>query len=115
QQQPGQQQPGQQQQQQKQDFCQQNPNSAQCADLGEADYEDLVIPETPIDLKLEPMDIFSTDGTCPANPTFSLGALGTFEIPYDYFCKIARLLRPILILGTIIMCGFFAYNAVKEL
>lgn len=105
----------QQQNQQQQNFCQQNPRAAACAELGEADYEDLEIPENPIDLKLEPMDIFSTDGTCPANPTFSLGALGTFGIPYDYFCNIARLLRPILILGTIIMCGFFAYNAVKEL
>lgn len=100
---------------QQRDFCQQNPNAAQCADLGNADYEDLDIPENAIDLKLEPMDVFSTDGVCPANPTFSLGALGDFEIPYEYFCNIARLLRPILILGTIIMCGFFAYNAVKEL
>jgi len=104
-----------QQNQQQQEFCEKNPNSSACAELGEADYEDLSIPESNIDLKLKPMDIFSTDGTCPANPTFSMGALGTFEIPYDYFCKIARMLRPILIIGTIIMCGFFAYNAVKEL
>lgn len=105
----------QQQNQQQQNFCQQNPRAAACAELGEADYEDLEIPENAIDLKLEPMDIFSTDGTCPSNPTFSVGALGTFEIPYQYLCDVARLIRPILILSTIIGCGFFAYSAVREL
>lgn len=102
------------QNQQQRDFCQQNPSAAQCADLGNADYEDLDIPENAIDLKLEPLDIFSTDGTCPANPSVSFGALGELEIDYEYFCGVARMIRPILILGTIIMCGFFAYSAVKE-
>lgn len=103
------------QQNQQQEFCEKNPSSAACAELGEADYEDIAIPEQTIDLKLQPMDIFSTDGTCPANPTFSIGALGTFEIPYQYLCDVARLIRPILILSTIIGCGFFAYSAVREL
>ncbi len=106
--------PSSQQNQQQRDFCQQNPSAAQCADLGNADYEDLDIPENAIDLKLEPLDIFSTDGTCPANPSVSFGALGELEIDYEYFCGVARMIRPILILGIIIMCGFFAYNAVKE-
>ena len=98
-----------------QDLCEKHPEASACKDLGDTDYKDLEIPENAINLDLKPLDVFSTDGTCPANPTFSLGVLGTFEIPYDYFCNIARLLRPILILGTIIMCGFFAFNAVKEL
>ncbi|HFC8465023.1 TPA: IgG-binding virulence factor TspB family protein [Neisseria subflava] len=98
-----------------QDLCEKHPEASACKDLGDTDYKDLEIPEKAINLELKPLDIFSTNGTCPANPTFSLGVLGTFEIPYDYFCNIARLLRPILILGTIIMCGFFAFNAVKEL
>lgn len=98
-----------------QDLCEKHPEASACKDLGATDYKDLEIPEKAINLELKPLDIFSTNGTCPANPTFSLGVLGTFEIPYDYFCNIARLLRPILILGTIIMCGFFAFNAVKEL
>lgn len=108
-------QPSQNQQQQQQNFCKENPNSAACAELGDSSYEDLLIPENPVDLELKPLDIFSTDGVCPANPTFTFGALGTLEIDYQYFCSIARLLRPILILGTMIMCGFVAYNAVKEL
>ena len=98
-----------------QELCEKHPEASACKDLGDTDYKDLEIPEKAINLELKPLDIFSTNGTCPANPTFSLGVLGTFEIPYDYFCNIARLLRPILILGTIIMCGFFAFNAVKEL
>ena len=98
-----------------QDLCEKHPEASACKDLGDTNYKDLEIPVKAINLELKPLDIFSTNGTCPANPTFSLGVLGTFEIPYDYFCNIARLLRPILILGTIIMCGFFAFNAVKEL
>ncbi len=98
-----------------QDLCEKHPEASACKDLGDTDYKDLEIPEKAINLELKPLDIFSTNGTCPANPTFTLGVLGTFDIPYDYFCNIARLLRPILILGTIIMCGFFAFNAVKEL
>uniref|UniRef100_A0AAU8B0Y8 Tspb protein n=1 Tax=Dulem virus 50 TaxID=3145761 RepID=A0AAU8B0Y8_9VIRU len=104
-----------QQQQQQKKFCEENPKAASCAELGEADYEDIQIPQSTIDLKLQPLDIFSTDGVCPANPVFSMGALGSFEIPYSYICNVARLLRPILILATIIGCSFFAYNAVKEL
>lgn len=104
-----------QQQQQQKKFCEENPKAASCAELGEADYEDIQIPQNTIDLKLEPLNIFSTDGVCPANPVFSMGALGSFEIPYSYICNVARLLRPILILATIIGCSFFAYNAVKEL
>lgn len=102
-------------QQQEQDFCQRNPNSAMCADMGNMDYQDLSIPEKTIDFNLDPLDVFATNGTCPAPVSFSFGLLGEFQIDYEYFCNIARLLRPILILGTMITCSFVAWSAVKEL
>ncbi|MDO5070533.1 MAG: virulence factor TspB C-terminal domain-related protein, partial [Neisseria zoodegmatis] len=104
-----------QQQQQRQDFCHQNPQSAACADMGEADYEDLEIPEEQRDLELKPLDVFSTDGTCPAPISYELGSMGSFEISYEYLCGVLRMLRPIVILGVIVSCSMFAYSAVKEI
>lgn len=104
-----------QQNQEQRDFCQYNPTAAQCADLGNSDYEDLDVPESEIDLELEPLDVFSTDGTCPENVSFEFGALGSFEFDYGYICGVLRLIRPILIIGTIITCSFVAYGAIKEL
>uniref|UniRef100_UPI002279C02B IgG-binding virulence factor TspB family protein n=1 Tax=Neisseria weaveri TaxID=28091 RepID=UPI002279C02B len=106
---------GQQQNQQQQNFCQQNPRSASCADLGEADYEDLAIPEQVIDFNLVPLDVFQNNGICPASKTFDLGVLGTFEVSYEHACYVASLLRPILILINMMGCFSFAYAAVREI
>ena len=103
------------QNQQRQEFCKQNPTSAYCQDLGNTDYEDLSIPTNAIDMTLRPLDIFSTDGICPAPLSFEFGPLGKFEISYDFLCKVARLIRPIAILGTMISCSFTAFAAIKEL
>lgn len=103
------------QNQQRQEFCKQNPTSAYCQDLGNTDYEDLSIPNNAIDMTLRPLDIFSTDGICPAPLSFEFGPLGKFEISYDFLCKVARLIRPIAILGTMISCSFTAFAAIKEL
>lgn len=97
-------------------LCQVFPNIAACADLGESDYEDVQIPENPIDLgSLKPIDYFSTNGQCPAPASFQLGALGSFDFDYSYVCRVAETIRPIVILGTIIICSWMAYSAVKEL
>ncbi|MDO1509885.1 MULTISPECIES: virulence factor TspB C-terminal domain-related protein [unclassified Neisseria] len=105
----------QQQNQQQREFCRENPRAAQCADIGDVGYEDLEVPEKQIELKLEPLDVFATDGTCPAPVRYELGALGSFEIGYEYLCDVLRKLRPIVILATIISCSMFAYSSVKEL
>lgn len=97
-------------------LCQVFPNIAACADLGESDYEDIQIPENTIDLgSLKPIDYFSTNGQCPAPVSFQLGALGSFDFDYSYVCRVAETVRPIVILGTIIICSWMAYSAVKEL
>lgn len=80
------------------------------------DYEDLIIPERDIDLgKLKPVDAFATDGVCPSGVNVQMGLLGTIDVNYDEACRILRLLRPIIILTTMITCSMMAYAAVKEL
>lgn len=103
------------QQQQQQNFCQQNPRAAACAELGEADYEDLEIPENVIDLNFEPADIFQTDGVCPQSKIVDLGVFGTVEFSYQQICDFASLLRPVLIAATIMMCAWFVFESVRDL
>lgn len=80
------------------------------------DYEDFVVPERTVDLgTLRPVDAFATDGVCPSGVNVQMGVLGTIDFNYDEACRILRLLRPIIILATMITCSMMAYAAVKEL
>ena len=80
------------------------------------DYEDFIIPERTVDLgTLRPMNVFATDGVCPSGVSVQMGVLGTIDFNYDEACRILRLLRPIIILATMITCSMMAYAAVKEL
>lgn len=40
---------------------------------------------------------FNSSGQCPAPNTVSLGMFGSFEVSYEYFCSIARILRTVVI------------------
>ena len=42
-------------------------------------------------------DYFNSSGQCPAPNTVSLGMFGSFELSYEYFCSIARILRTVVI------------------
>ena len=42
-------------------------------------------------------DYFNSSGQCPAPSTVSLGMFGSFEVSYEYFCSIARILRTVVI------------------
>ncbi|WP_373779331.1 virulence factor TspB C-terminal domain-related protein [Neisseria dentiae] len=103
------------QNQQQSDFCRENPSSAACADLGNADYEDLSLPENAIDLNFSPADIFQTDGVCPEPKSVDLGALGVVEFSYQPICDFAAAIRPVLIAATIMMCAWFVYGFAGEL
>ena len=97
-------------------LCSLFPNIAACADMGEIEAKDPEIPQNTIDIgSIKPTDTFKTDGVCPSPKTFDMGILGTFEMSYENVCYIASKIRPILILVTIISCGWAAYAAVKEL
>lgn len=111
----GQQNQNQNQENQKQDFCQQNPNAAQCMPSGDASYEDIHLPEQTIDLNFKPLDVFQSDGTCPAPRSVDFGALGQVEFSYDPLCDLARKLRPIFIAICVLTCSYFVYESVKEL
>ncbi|WP_373795833.1 virulence factor TspB C-terminal domain-related protein [Neisseria dentiae] len=103
-----------QQQNDRQDFCRSNPDSAVCMPSGNADYEDLSIPESTIDLSFQPADIFQTDGVCPQPKTVDLGIYGVHEFSYQPLCDFAAALRPVLISASIMMCAWFAYGALGE-
>ena len=103
------------QENQKQDFCQQNPNAAQCMPSGDASYEDIQLPEQTIDLDFKPLNVFQSDGTCPAPRSVDFGALGQVEFSYDPLCDLARKLRPIFIAICVLTCAYFVYESVKEL
>lgn len=97
-------------------LCSLFPNIAACADMGEVEAQEPEVPQNTIDIgSIKPADTFKTDGVCPSPKTFDMGILGTFEMSYENVCYIASKIRPILILVTIISCGWAAYAAVKEL
>ena len=102
--------------QQENGLCSLFPNIAACADMGEVEAQEPEVPQNTIDIgSIKPTDTFKTDGVCPSPKTFDMGILGTFEMSYENVCYIASKIRPILILVTIISCGWAAYAAVKEL
>ena len=103
------------QENQQQNFCQQNPNTAQCMPSGDASYEDIKLPEQTIDLNFKPLNVFQSDGTCPAPRSVDFGALGQVEFSYDSLCDLARKLRPIFIAICVLTCAYFVYESVKEL
>lgn len=103
------------QENQQQNFCQQNPNTAQCMPSGDASYEDIQLPEQTIDLNFKPLDVFQSDGKCPAPRSVDFGALGQVEFSYDQLCDLARKLRPIFIAICVLTCAYFVYESVKEL
>ena len=103
------------QENQQQNFCQQNPNTAQCMPSGDASYEDIKLPEQTIDLNFKPLDVFQSDGKCPAPRSVDFGALGQVEFSYDPLCNLARKLRPIFIAICVLTCAYFVYESVKEL
>lgn len=99
---------------QKPDICKSNPNSIACADIGNADYQDISLPTQNINLRFNPANIFSTDGSCPKPHTFAIEG-HSFTLSYDTVCQFARLARPIVILVGMVMAMYMAYSAVKEL
>lgn len=103
------------QENQQQNFCQQNPNTAQCMPSGDASYEDIKLPEQTIDLNFKPLNVFQSDGTCPAPRSVDFGALGQVDFSYDSLCDLARKLRPIFIAICVLTCAYFVYESVKEL
>ncbi|MGN7071987.1 virulence factor TspB C-terminal domain-related protein [Neisseria sp. P0001.S004] len=103
------------QENQKQDFCKQNPNTAQCMPSGDLKYEDIKLPEQTIDLNFRPENIFQTDGVCPQPKSVDLGEFGRVEFSYQPLCDFAAKLRPVLIMMTILTCAWFVYGALKDL
>lgn len=96
------------------DICAKNPNSLMCMEMGNADYEDPIIPENKIDLKFEPSSIFKSDASCPAPKPFTI-MNQTYAVEYQPMCDFALGARPMIIALGIVLAMGMAYATVKEL
>ena len=96
------------------DICAKNPNSLMCMEMGNADYEDPIIPENKIDLKFEPSSIFKSDASCPAPKPFTI-MNQTYAVEYQPMCDFALGARPMIIALGIVLAMGMAYATVKGL
>lgn len=99
------------QQSQQQDHCVKHPNSLACMDMGQMDYEDLKLPTQNIDLSFNPLNIFSSTGTCPVPTQFKfLGTSQTFS--YENICTFAEKIRPFVILAAMLFAFFLVQRSI---
>ena len=96
------------------DICANNPNSLMCADMGSADYEDPVVPNHTVNLDFGPANLFNADGVCPQPLGFEVSGKG-FEISYQPMCDFSRMVRPIIVLVSMLGAMGMAYAAVRSL
>ncbi|MFD1245370.1 virulence factor TspB C-terminal domain-related protein [Paralysiella testudinis] len=96
------------------DICSQNPKSAMCADLGNADYEDPVIPSEQRKLDFQPANIFNTSGICPRPLSFDVMSK-SFQISYQPMCDFAGMVRPMIIMMAMVISMGMAYSATRSL
>lgn len=97
----------------KPDICAQNPSSLMCADLGNGDYTDPVLPNEQRGLNFEPADIFGSNGVCPQPKQVSVFNT-TLRISYQPMCDFAAKIRLIVILLGISTALYMVYGAVNE-
>lgn len=84
------------------EFCKKNPEALSCLNLKGAKFDDKnedVKEEKPSkDLsKFKVTGYFSGGGVCPADVSVNVGIFGTFALSYQWFCRLAALLRPLVI------------------
>ncbi|MFD1243560.1 virulence factor TspB C-terminal domain-related protein [Paralysiella testudinis] len=92
------------------DICSQNPNAAMCAELGNADYEDIVLPNSPIQISLNPLNVFASNGVCPAPVSFTL-LRSHQQISYENMCDVAGKSRPWIIMLSMLFSFTLVYYA----
>lgn len=96
------------------DICKLNPNSVMCADMGNVDYEDVVLPNEQVDLSFKPADFFASNGTCPAPKQIAFYG-NTYFLSYEPMCDFAKGARPMIILLAMVIAMSMVYATVKEL
>jgi hypothetical protein len=97
----------------KQSFCEENPKSVGCIELGTPEAGD-VLPRTEIPITFEPIDV-GGNATCPAPNVMSVGGY-SIPIEYDSICHYATSLNPVVIAlsyltALMIVFGVFSRSA----
>lgn len=100
--------------QEKPDICAANPNSIMCADMGSGDYEDLSLPQTPVNVGIKYVPYFGGSGKCPDDAEFSWMKT-QYRLSYAPVCKIADMLNPVVQIVGLAVAAAIAFAAVREL
>ena len=94
-------------------LCKMFPRILACDEQPEAEEPNLDLPQNTIDLNFKTDNSFQDNGQCPEPVSFQ--AFGqTFNISLDPICKLALMMRPIIIAMAWLMAAFFVTKTIRE-
>lgn len=88
-------------------FCEANPGSIACQEMGEAEQEPLENDDVQFNLDTN-QSWGSSNASCPANPTITIHSGQTITFNYQPACDFFSLLRPIIIAFSLLTAVFIA-------
>lgn len=89
------------------DFCEANPASIACQEMGQLEEEPLENDEVQFNLDTN-QSWGSSNASCPANPTITIHSGQTITFNYKPACDFFSLLRPIIIAFSLLTAVFIA-------
>lgn len=93
-------------------FCEANPMSIACAEMGELKDEKLEVEERPVDVSYTPWG--SSTSQCPADKVIPLWDEHSLKISYSPVCQFASLLRPLVIALAFVAAGFIVAGITRK-
>lgn len=93
-------------------FCEANPMSIACAEMGELKDENLEVEERPVDVSYTPWG--SSTSQCPADKVIPLWDEHSLKISYSPVCQFASLLRPLVIALAFVAAGFIVAGITRK-
>ncbi|MGN5054641.1 virulence factor TspB C-terminal domain-related protein [Aeromonas veronii] len=93
-------------------FCEANPMSIACAEMGELKDEKLEVEERPVDVSYTPWG--SSTSQCPADKVIPLWEDQSITISYSPVCQFASLLRPLVIALAFVAAGFIVAGITRK-
>lgn len=93
-------------------FCEANPMSIACAEMGELKDEKLEVEERPVDVSYTPWG--SSTSQCPADKVIPLWDEHSLRISYSPVCQFASLLRPLVIALAFVAAGFIVAGITRK-
>ncbi|WP_270806475.1 virulence factor TspB C-terminal domain-related protein [Aeromonas sp. QDB62] len=93
-------------------FCEANPMSIACAEMGGLKEEKLEVEERPVDVSYTPWG--SSTSQCPADKIIPLWEGQSISISYSPVCQFASLLRPLVIALAFVAAGFIVAGITRK-